>query len=370
MRSAAIVGTGLIGTSVALALRAGGTVTHLIDTDPRAARTAEALGAGTTGMPRDVVDLAVVAVPPTQVAPVLASLQVQGVARFYTDVAGVKSLPRREAEALGCDLTSMVGGHPLAGGERSGPLTARADLFEGRPWVLVPSEATSTQALNCALELVALCGATSVLLDAETHDRAMALVSHTPHLLCSLAAARLSDLDESVLRLAGHGLRDITRIADGNPALWADVLAANAGPVAAALDAFATDVREAADALRALADDNGQGSERTRGGDRLSLSLQKGADGRSGIPGRYGVPEPAFPAVEVAVGDAPGELARLFGDVAAVGCNIEDVDIEHSSERRAGRVRVFVVRDRLYDLAAELRSRNWDVQGLLSPAAP
>ncbi|MCX4820177.1 prephenate dehydrogenase [Streptomyces sp. NBC_01142] len=363
MRTAAIVGTGLIGTSVALALRAGGTATHLIDIDPVAARTAEALGAGTTEKPPDVVDIAVLAVPPTQVAPVLASLQKQGVARVYTDVASVKSLPRREAEALGCDLTSVVGGHPLAGGERSGPLIARADLFEGRPWVLVPSEPTSTLALNCALELVALCGATPVLLDAETHDRAVAVVSHAPHLICSLAAARLLDVDESVLRLAGQGLRDVTRIAGGSPSLWADILAANAGLVAAVLDSFAADVLEAADGLRQLAHGCDEGPDRVRGGARLIESLQRGADGRSTIPGKYGMRETAFSAVEVAVGDSPGELARLFADVAAVGCNIEDVDIEHSTDQRAGRVRVFVVRNRVHDLAAQLRLRNWVVQG-------
>jgi prephenate dehydrogenase len=363
VHTAAIVGTGLIGTSVALALRAGGIATHLVDADPAAARTAEALGAGTTERPDGVVDLAVLAVPPTQVAPVLASLQKDGVARFYTDVAGVKALPVREAEALGCDLASMVGGHPLVGGERSGPLTARADLFEGRPWVLVPSAATSTAALNCALELVASCGATSVLLDAEAHDRAMALVSHAPHLLCSLAAARLVDVDQSVLRLAGHGLRDFTRLAGGSPALWADVLTANAGPVAAALEAFAADVLEAACSLRELAGSGGGTDVRVRGGDRLSASLERGVAGRSGIPGPYGVPKPAHPAVEVDLGDSRGELARLFADVAAVGCDIEDLDLEHSTGRRVGRVRVFVVRERAHHLAEELRLRGWEVTG-------
>ncbi|MEV6395107.1 prephenate dehydrogenase [Streptomyces sp. NPDC051907] len=361
MRTAAIVGTGLIGTSIALALRAAGVGTHLIDVDPVAARTAEALGAGTTRPPPDVVDIAVLAVPPTQVAPVLAASQKEGLARCYTDVASVKSLPRRETEALGCDLASVVGGHPLAGGERSGPLTARADLFDGRPWVLVPSRTSSTLALNCALELVALCGATPVLLDAEVHDRALAMVSHAPHLISSLAAARLLEADESALRLAGQGLRDVTRDAGGSPALWADVLAANAGPVAAVLDAFAADVREAADGLRELASGCDEETGRA-GGAGLVESLQRGVDGRSAIPGKYGVPQSAFSAVEVTVGDSPGELAHLLGDVAAAGFNIEDVDIEHSTDHRAGRVRVFVVRERVRDLAAELRLRNWAVQ--------
>ncbi|WP_328948361.1 prephenate dehydrogenase [Streptomyces sp. NBC_00184] len=355
MRTAVIAGTGLIGTSIALALRERGITTYLTDADPAALQTAEALGAGRAEEPREVADIAILAVPPVQVAPVLAMLQKRGTARFYTDVASVKGLPSKRIEALGCDLTSVVGGHPLAGGERSGPLAARADLFEGRPWVLVPSAVTSDSALNCALELTALCGATPVLFGAEDHDRAVALVSHAPHLIASLAAARLLDGNESALRLAGQGLRDVTRIAGGSPALWTDILSANAGPVADVLEAFAGDVLEAVAALRRSAEGRG-------GGPELSEALQRGVDGRARIPGKHGVPDAAFTAVEVSVGDSPGELARLFTDVAAAGSNIEDIGIDHSAKQLLGRASLAVAAGTEHALAQELRHRGWAAQ--------
>lgn len=370
MRSAVVVGTGLVGTSIGLALRRRGITVYLADADPAAAQTAEALGAGEAADPPEVADIAVLAVPPVEVAPVLASLQKRGTARFYTDAASVKMLPCREIEALGCEMTSVVGGHPLAGGERSGPMAARADLFEGRPWVLVPTEYTSDLALNCALEMVSLCGATPVLLGAESHDRAVALVSHAPHLVASLAAARLLEGDESALRLAGQGLRDITRIAGGRPALWTDILSANAGPVADVLEAFAGDLLETVAALRWLdgggggtgGHEAGAGGAVRAGAPELTEALQRGVDGRARIPGKHGVPDAAFTAVEVSVGDSPGELARLFADAAVAGVNIEDIDIDHSTELLRGTVRLAVVSGREHALADALQHRGWTAQ--------
>lgn len=193
LRTAAVVGTGLIGTSVALALTARGVTTYLIDRDEAAARTAAALGAGTFGAPPAPVDLAVLAVPPATVAEVLEEHQKDGLAQAYTDVASVKGRPQAELAARGCDLTSFVGGHPMAGRERSGPRAGRADLFDGRPWVLTPHPATRSAVLRRGLELVRLCGSVPVVLGPEAHDRAVALVSHVPHLLATLMAARLCD---------------------------------------------------------------------------------------------------------------------------------------------------------------------------------
>ncbi|HSX99850.1 MAG TPA: prephenate dehydrogenase/arogenate dehydrogenase family protein, partial [Streptomyces sp.] len=191
MRTALVIGTGLIGTSAALALVQRGVAVHLADHDPEQARTAAALGAGTDEAPAGPVDLAIVAAPPAHVAATLADAMRRGLARGYLDVASVKGGPRRELEELGLDLTCYIGSHPMAGREKSGPLAATADLFEGRPWVLTPTRDTDTEVLNLALELVSHCRAVPVVMDADTHDRAVALVSHMPHLVSSLVAARL-----------------------------------------------------------------------------------------------------------------------------------------------------------------------------------
>ncbi|MYR55707.1 prephenate dehydrogenase/arogenate dehydrogenase family protein, partial [Streptomyces sp. SID625] len=170
----------------------------------------------------------------------------------YLDVASVKGGPRRELEALDLDLTRYIGSHPMSGREKSGPLAASADLFEGRPWVLTPTRDTDTEVLNLALELVSHCRAVPVVMDADAHDRAVALVSHMPQLVSSTVAARLEHAEEAAVRLCGQGIRDVTRIAASEPQMWIDILSANPGPVADLLTDVAADLDETARALRAL----------------------------------------------------------------------------------------------------------------------
>ncbi|QKN67379.1 prephenate dehydrogenase [Amycolatopsis sp. WAC 01375] len=272
IEKALVVGTGLIGTSVALALRDKGVAVRLTDVDVLALRLAVELGAGEewTG---EKVDLAVIAVPPQLVGERLADLQKQQVARAYTDVASVKAGPIADAVRLGCDQTSYVPGHPLAGRERSGPAAARADLFSGRPWALCPGGETETDAVRLVRDLVSICGAKAVTVGAGEHDTAVALVSHAPHVVASAVAASLSAGDDVTLGLAGQGLRDVTRIAAGNPLLWRMILAGNAVPVADVLERIAAELVTAASALRS--------------GDLEELTelLRRGVCGHARIPG-------------------------------------------------------------------------------------
>ncbi len=235
--SVVVIGAGLIGTSVALALRERGARVWLSDRDAAAAELAEHIGAGVLlpdgGPPGGPAAVAVLAVPPSAVAPELAAAQARGLARCYTDVASVKELPLRQARELGCDLASYVPGHPLSGRERSGPAAARADLFLGRPWVLCPDERTDPAALAAATGLAAACGAQVISLNAAEHDRWVALVSHAPHLVAVAMAARLEQAPPGALGLAGQGLRDVTRMAGSDAGLWMQILAANARPAAA-----------------------------------------------------------------------------------------------------------------------------------------
>ncbi|WP_051338510.1 prephenate dehydrogenase [Streptomyces flavidovirens] len=283
MRSAAVVGTGLIGTSIALALRGRGVATYLLDQDPEAAHTAADLGAGVVAVPRAPVDLAILAVPPQHVASALREHQLRDLAHDFTDVASVKARPQEEAAALGCDLSRYVGGHPMAGREQAGPLAAQGDLFQDRPWVLTPTAGARRQTVDRVTELAELCGARPVVMRHDQHDRAVALISHTPHLVASLLAARLLHGDDSQLELAGQGLRDATRIAAGDAELWTDILGSNATAVADVLTEFALDLRVVVDALRDL----GTGApERHRAGRaHLTTALVRGVQGRGRIPG-------------------------------------------------------------------------------------
>ncbi|WP_069814290.1 prephenate dehydrogenase [Streptomyces sp. TP-A0874] len=360
MRTAAVLGTGLIGTSVALVLAGRGVRVHLLDHDPGRARTAAALGAGTDEAPDGPVDLAVVAVPPAYTAGAVADAQRRGLAQAYLDVASVKAGPRRELAELGCDLTRYLGTHPMAGRERSGPLAATADLFEGRPWVLTPTPGTDTEVLNLALELVAFCRAVPVVMDADAHDRAVALVSHTPQLLSSLLAARLEHAEEAAVRLCGQGIRDVTRIAASDPAMWIDILSANPGPVADVLAAVADDLDETVRALRAL--QSADEEERRGGAAGVDELLRRGNRGRDRVPGKHGVAPAAYEAVTVLIGDQPGELARVFADAGRAGVNIEDVRIEHATGQQAGRIELLVEPTAAPVLTAALREHGWSIR--------
>ncbi|WP_052850055.1 prephenate dehydrogenase [Streptomyces avicenniae] len=360
MRTALVVGTGLIGTSVALALSARGVRVHLEDHDPDQPKTAAALGAGTDEPPAGAVDLAVVAVPPAHIARTLAALQRRGAARGYVDVGSVKGGPRRELADLGGDLDSYLGTHPMSGKERSGPLAATADLFEGRPWVLTPTPGTDTEVLNLALELVALCRAVPVVMDADAHDRAVALVSHTPQLVSSLVAARLEDAAESAVRLSGQGLRDVTRVAASDPRMWLDILSTNPGPVADVLAALAGDLDEAVRSLRAL--ESADEAKRDVGFAGVEDLLRRGRAGQDRVPGKHGAAPAAYETVAVHISDRPGELARIFADAGSAGVNVEDVRIEHATGQQAGLVQLMVEPTAAPGLIAALRQRGWPIR--------
>ncbi|GAA3147429.1 prephenate dehydrogenase [Streptomyces rectiviolaceus] len=360
MRTALVIGTGLIGTSAALALVSRGVTVHLDDHDPGQARTAAALGAGTDEAPEGRVDLCVVAVPPAHVAATLADAMRRDVARGYIDVASVKGGPRRDLEALGVDLTPYIGTHPMSGRERSGPLAGTADLFEGRPWVLTPTRDTDTEVLNLALELVALCRAVPVVMDADAHDRAVALVSHMPHLVSSMVAARLENAEETAVRLCGQGIRDVTRIAASDPRMWIDILSANPGPVADLLSAVATDLDETVTALRALqsADD----VKRSEGAAGVESVLRRGNAGQVRVPGKHGAAPATYEVVAVLINDQPGQLARIFADADRAGVNIEDVRIEHATGQQAGLMQLMVEPKAVPVLTAALRERGWAIR--------
>jgi len=351
----AVVGTGLIGTSVALALREKGSQVWLTDSDPAAARLAADLGAGELLHKGITADVAVIAVPPAAVAAILAAAQARNMARCYTDVASVKQLPVAQARAAGCDLTCFVPGHPLAGREKHGPAAARADLFLGRTWALCPEPETSAQATETVTDLVRACGAVPLRTDAAAHDRWVALISHAPHLVAAAMAARLEAAPAQALDLTGQGLRDVTRIAAGDTALWAQILTANAAPVAEVLAAVAADLAEAARTLAQEAE--GEDPEKT-----VATLLDRGQAGVARIPGKHGGAPRPFAVVQVVIPDQPGELARLFQATGAAGVNVEDVRIEHSPGLPVGVAELSVRPAEAGTLLDALEAGGWPVR--------
>jgi prephenate dehydrogenase len=356
IRAMAVIGTGLIGTSVALAASRQGVTVFLSDRDPAAARTAAALGAGRVEPPPGLVDLAVLAVPPSKVGHLLVELQERGLARTYTDVGSVKAEPERVVLGHAPDPSGYVGGHPMAGRERSGPLAARADLFRGRPWALTPSPLTSGTAMDRALELVDLCGGVPVVTQSRAHDEAVALTSHVPHLVASLMAARLRGTPDGMRRFAGQGLRDVTRIARGDSRLWSDILQSNADAVVGVVRDLHADLSRLVSALDQLAEPDGM--ERAHGVRTLAELLERGIEGVAGIPPLAAGAPADETAVRVSVPDRPGELARLLASVAGHGVGADDATVASAGEA-ALTVRLTVPSDVADLVAAEIEAEGW-----------
>lgn len=349
-----VVGTGLLGTSLGLALRRSGVDVRLRDRDQTAQAEAVRRGAGRPYVPGESAALAVVAVPPAATGQVVADLLAEKAAEFVTDVASVKVLPVTRVRELATEPGRYVGGHPMAGREVSGPAAALVDLFEGRPWVLCPDESTDPQAVRRALAVTRLAGAAPVTMSAAEHDAAVALVSHAPHLVAALVAGRFVEAPAQEVRLAGQGVSDVTRVAAGDPSLWTEILTANAPAVAGVLARLRDDLDAALNALTAPSPEAGR--------EALSRLLAGGVDGRNRIPGKHGAPHTEYATVVVAIDDRPGQLAALFADAGRAGVNIEDVRIEHSPEQPLGLVELDVRPGSESVLAGELRDRGWSVQ--------
>ena len=339
-----IVGTGLIGTSLGLACRRAGLDVLLSDDSPDHLRTASGLGAGRVAQPGEHAQLVVVAVPPDALSPAIAEALASGA--IVTDVGSVKAAPAAAAGEL-AGRERYVGSHPMAGSERSGPLAASAALFEGRPWAVTPHPDSAPEAVALVEALVALTNAVVVKMTPEEHDQAVARTSHLPHLLAALAAGVLADAPDGQLRLSGQGVRDVTRVAGGDPRLYGQIVGANAPAVALLL----ATVRDRVDALLTALEANDRAG--------LETELHRGVAGAAAIPGKHGGPVRPTAVVVVAVPDHPGELARLFADAGTIGVNIEDVHIDHDPGRPVGLVELVVEQSAADHLRASLESRGW-----------
>lgn len=306
MRTAAVLGTGLIGTSVAIALRTSGWEVRGYDPDPAALSRASAMKgvepADTIDAAIRDVELVVLAGPVSAIVETLAVLQTDA---LVTDVAGVK----RPVVEVGSRLPRFVGGHPMAGRESSGPDNASGSMFRGASWVLVSDHAADTD-IDELSAIVGEFGAVPVVMSADEHDRAVAAASHIPH----LTAASLVSLvmrEEGARSLVAGGFRDLTRVAASDPGWWADVLVANR-------DAVASELRLLADALSDMAE-LVEASERERIHSRLDQARAT----------RRSMAAPVA-AVRVILDDKPGEIAMVGHALSDSGVDLRDLQLRHA----------------------------------------
>lgn len=331
-RRALVVGTGLIGGSIGMALRQAGWLVEGHDLDPARLERAIELGAVDGPPAEGSVDMAFVATPVS--ATVTAVREVLDRARVVTDVGSVKG-----AIVAAVDDPRFVGGHPMAGSEQEGVDGADPALFSGATWVLTPTSTTDPSAYTAVHEVVSLLGADAVAMAPDHHDQLVALVSHVPHLTAATLmglAAETAEEHTTVLRLAAGGFRDMTRIAAGHPGIWPDICAENRDAIVATLDRLLAEL--------------GRTRDLVAGADRAGLlsALGRARQARVNLPGPAARPEDMV-EMRVPVPDRPGVLAEITTLSTELGVNIADIEIAHSAEGDRG-VIVLVIDAKASDL--------------------
>jgi prephenate dehydrogenase len=336
----------LIGTSIALALRATGVKVTLCDSDGRAQSLARDLMGDQSVDDAEIEDLCIVATPPDFIAEVIHSESSRNSDLRVMDISSIKTKPQLDVSSMGFDLSLFAPTHPMAGREVSGPQSARGDLFQGRPWILC-LEGVDPDLSELVQEVVRRCGSIAIKRSVVEHDKAVALVSHLPQMVASLLASQLVDGQGSDLELAGAGLRDSTRIADSDSALWAQILAGNSAALRPLLISLQSDLARAIDGL----DDPAV----------MTQLIIDGQRGRAMIPGKHGGQARNYTYLDIVIDDKPGQLAAIIETCAAAKVNIEDLAIEHTPGQQTGLITLAFSPEDSAIVAAHLEKEGWKV---------
>jgi prephenate dehydrogenase len=338
-----IVGSGLIGTSIGLALTARGIAVTMSDIDESAQSLSQDLMGSHSGATQPV-DLVIIASPVSTISHVIADQLSQGLKCGFMDISSVKTNPLLQVLSTGLNSSDFLPSHPMAGREVGGAESARADLFQARPWIIDPS-GVKAELIEIGREVIHACGGHLIEMPASQHDQAVALVSHLPQILSSLLAAQLEGAPAEWLDLAGSGLRDTTRIAASNPTLWREIISANQQALQPLVDKTIEDLQDLARKLR----DPGVVEDFFKSGNR----------GRVMIPGKHGGAARNYTYLPVVIEDKPGQLAALFDECASAQVNVEDLSIEHSPEQYTGLITLSLSQSDAEKLHAHLLSRGW-----------
>jgi prephenate dehydrogenase len=329
----AVVGTGLMGTSVALAARRRGDEVIGWDPDPDALATAAERGAVTAAASfedaiRDA-ELVVVAAPIAHLADQVALVLEATTEATVTDVGSTKASVVAAAQGS----PRFVGGHPICGSETRGPENASAGLFEGATWFLTPVAHTDAARHRLVHGFVSDLGATPVAIDADAHDRLVAMTSHVPHVLANVVANQTGESrvdGHEPLVHAGGSLRDMTRIAGANPRIWVDIFLDNAEAIRGALAEHRRRIEHVETALE-------QGDAGF-----LARWIGEAAGNRRRMLERE-YPDPgALQRLRVHITDRPGVLAAITQALGAERINIEDFELHHVSPERGGTLTLLV----------------------------
>ncbi|HJE50918.1 MAG TPA: prephenate dehydrogenase [Tessaracoccus flavescens] len=344
--SVLILGAGLVGSSLGIALTRAGYQVLLWDIVPSHARVAAVRGAGqVSDEATDDPDIVVVATPPDAIPALVAEVLEKFPRAVVTDVGSVKAPILAAVVGLAPEHRRYVGSHPMAGSQLTGPLTASGDLFRDRTWVVTPVEGNRPDDVALIERLAVDVGARVVTMPPDEHDEAVAQVSHVPHLMSILTASHLREVPTSNLRLAGQGIRDVTRIAGSDPGLWRQILTSNAEAVRHELQEVAADLQHLISVLEQPED--------------LERFLALGQNGAHALVGKHGQGPLDLLQVTVEIPDEPRALARLFTDIGEAGFNVEDFELTHDPIREVGYLSISVESDVAERLKGKIVEAGW-----------
>jgi prephenate dehydrogenase len=341
-----VVGAGLIGTSIALALASRGVSVELHDEDQNTLDLAKDLLAPHVKV--GVPDLVIVATPPKTILSVLKKEFGNNPQATFIDVGSVKNNLVLKVETLTELAARFVGSHPMAGREVAGPSSAQADLFQGRAWILTPTSVTEESSIDLAKELVEALGATAYIMSAPAHDSLLARISHLPQITSTALAGAIEQLGDD-LNLSGQGLRDMTRIANSDGELWSEILLENQNEVLKAISEYQQIIANLKDALE------------SRDESALKNLFINGNKGRARVSGKHGSKPRNYSHLMIVIKDEPGALSQLFEQCAAINANIEDLSIEHSPGQLTGLITLAFSPDDALRVQDHLLSHDWKV---------
>lgn len=344
LSSVRIVGSGLIGTSIGLGLVQQGVAVQMIDADPKAQSLANDLVGGV-----EVVDpeLVILAMPTSQLSAVIGQENQLNPQSTFIDVGSVKNEVVLHVESISGLSRRFVPTHPMAGREIGGAGSARADLFQGRSWILTPSADLQPQSKDRALKLIAHLGASPIELSATDHDQAVAKISHLPQIAASLIAKQLTGTPAEWMELAGQGLRDTTRIAGSDESLWKEIIYSNRAELEQLLINLQNDVAQMIESL-----DNPE---------KIALLMAQGRAGKALIPGKHGGKAREYWYLPIVIDDKPGQLGAIFNECAAMEVNVEDLNIEHSPGQLSALITLALSENDATKLSNHLAAIGWNV---------
>ena len=339
-----IVGSGLIGTSIGLGLVQRGISVQMVDSDPDAQALAIDLIGGVEVSTPEIV---VLALPISKLPLVIEAEFELNPHSTFMDVGSVKNEVLLHVKTIKGLSARFLPTHPMAGREIGGAASARADLFQGRSWILTPDQDCSSQSKDLVLELINQLGSSPIELPADAHDAAVARISHLPQIAASLVAKQLTGTPAEWMELAGQGLRDTTRIAGSDENLWKEIIFSNRTEIAELLINLQNDLSKMINSL----DDPS----------KIAELIAAGRDGKAMIPGKHGGKAREYSYLPIVIDDKPGQLAAIFNECAAMQVNIEDLSIEHSPGQLSALITLSLSAVDAEKLSNHLTSIGWNV---------